>query len=495
MSKHRALAFDFGASSGRAMLGRFDGEAIDLQEIHRFQNDPVLLHGTLYWDALRLFHEMQQGLLTAKHEGTIDSIGFDTWGVDFGLLDEYGRLLENPIHYRDSRTDGMVEELAGKMSESALYKKTGTEPMQINTIYQLLSLAKNRPELLARAETALMMPDLFAYFLTKEKGSEYTISSSSGLLDPHAKAWNKELFQLIGVKPDLFPAVVMPGTKAGLLSEEISAQLGIDRVPVYRVTSHDTASAVLAVPAEKDDYIYISSGTWSLMGIEVREPIINEETFQLNFTNEGGVDGTTRFLKNITGMWLLEQCRKEWKKTGVSYSYPTIVELASSADGFRSLVDPDDPSFANPANMVKAIVDFCTATGQPVPRNHAQFIRCIFDSLALLYADVLHELAQLRGEDFSQLHIVGGGCQNTLLNQLCADACGIRVIAGPVEASTLGNIGIQLMTLDELNNVDDFRQVVSATANLTTFTPNPDSEIAHYVARIHSTRQTKELCA
>lgn len=429
MSKHRALAFDFGASSGRAMLGRFDGEAIDLQEIHRFQNDPVLLHGTLYWDALRLFHEMQQGLLTAKHEGTIDSIGIDTWGVDFGLLDEYGRLLENPIHYRDSRTDGMVEELAGKMSESALYKKTGTEPMQINTIYQLLSLAKNRPELLARAETALMMPDLLAYFLTKEKGSEYTISSSSGLLDPHAKAWNKELFQLIGVKPDLFPAVVMPGTKAGLLSEEISAQLGIDRVPVYRVTSHDTASAVLAVPAEKDDYIYISSGTWSLMGIESDEPLLDEESQKIRYTNEGAYGGKIRYLKNIMGLWFIQESRRQWIREGKTLSYADMERLALEKPAFVSFVDPDDPRFSAPGDMPNRIREVCQETGQPVPEDEGEVVRVIYESLAMKYRRTKEKLEGVTKRAFSQIHVVGGGTKDGLLSQFTANATNTTVVA------------------------------------------------------------------
>ncbi len=471
MSKHRALAFDFGASSGRAMLGRFDGEAIDLQEIHRFQNDPVLLHGTLYWDALRLFHEMQQGLLTAKHEGTIDSIGIDTWGVDFGLLDEYGRLLENPIHYRDSRTDGMVEELAGKMSESALYKKTGTEPMQINTIYQLLSLAKNRPELLARAETALMMPDLFAYFLTKEKGSEYTISSSSGLLDPHAKAWNKELFQLIGVKPDLFPAVVMPGTKAGLLSEEISAQLGIDRVPVYRVTSHDTASAVLAVPAEKDDYIYISSGTWSLMGIESDEPLLDEESQKIRYTNEGAYGGKIRYLKNIMGLWFIQESRRQWIREGKTLSYADMERLALEKPAFVSFVDPDDPRFSAPGDMPNRIREVCQETGQPVPEDEGEVVRVIYESLAMKYRRTKEKLEGVTKRAFSQIHVVGGGTKDGLLSQFTANATNTTVVAGPIEATALGNIAVQLLAEKKLKSVKEARAVIANSFNTLTYEP------------------------
>ncbi|HHT44193.1 MAG TPA: rhamnulokinase [Fastidiosipila sp.] len=471
MSKHRALAFDFGASSGRAMLGRFDGEAIDLQEIHRFQNDPVLLHGTLYWDALRLFHEMQQGLLTAKHEGTIDSIGIDTWGVDFGLLDEYGRLLENPIHYRDSRTDGMVEELAGKMSESALYKKTGTEPMQINTIYQLLSLAKNRPELLARAETALMMPDLFAYFLTKEKGSEYTISSSSGLLDPHAKAWNKELFQLIGVKPDLFPAVVMPGTKAGLLSEEISAQLGIDRVPVYRVTSHDTASAVLAVPAEKDDYIYISSGTWSLMGIESDEPLLDEESQKIRYTNEGAYGGKIHYLKNIMGLWFIQESRRQWIREGKTLSYADMERLALEKPAFVSFVDPDDPRFSAPGDMPNRIREVCQETGQPVPEDEGEVVRVIYESLAMKYRRTKEKLEGVTKRAFSQIHVVGGGTKDGLLSQFTANATNTTVVAGPIEATALGNIAVQLLAEKKLKSVKEARAVIANSFNTLTYEP------------------------
>lgn len=471
MSKHRALAFDFGASSGRAMLGRFDGEAIDLQEIHRFQNDPVLLHGTLYWDALRLFHEMQQGLLTAKHEGTIDSIGIDTWGVDFGLLDQYGRLLENPIHYRDSRTDGMVEELANKISSSDLYKKTGTEPMQINTIFQLLSLAKNRPELLERAETALMMPDLFAYFLTKEKGSEYTISSSSGLLDPHAKVWDTSLFELIGVKPDLFPAVVMPGTRAGLLSEEISAQLGIDRVPVYRVTSHDTASAVLAVPAEKDDYIYISSGTWSLMGIESDEALLDEESQKFRYTNEGAYGGKIRYLKNIMGLWFIQESRRQWIREGKTLSYADMERLALEKPAFVSFVDPDDPRFSAPGDMPNRIREVCQETGQPVPEDEGEVVRVIYESLAMKYRRTKEKLEAVTKRAFSQIHVVGGGTKDGLLSQFTANATNTTVVAGPIEATALGNIAVQLLAEKKLKSVKEARAVIANSFNTLTYEP------------------------
>lgn len=471
MAKHRALAFDFGASSGRAMLGMFDGESIDLQEIHRFQNAPVLLQGTLYWDALRLFHEMLQGLLTAKHEGDIDSIGIDTWGVDFGLLDQYGRLLENPIHYRDNRTDGMVDVLEEKIKANDLYQQTGTEPMQINTIYQLLSLAKNRPDLLERAETALMMPDLFAYFLTNEKGSEYTIASSSGLLDPHQKAWNKALFSLIGIKPDLFPKVEMPGTLAGLLSDEIATQLGIKQMPVYRVTSHDTASAVLAVPAETDDYIYISSGTWSLMGIESDEPLLDEASQKIRYTNEGAYGGKIRYLKNIMGLWFIQESRRQWIREGKTLSYADMERLALEKPAFVSFVDPDDPRFSAPGDIPNRIREVCQETGQPVPEDEGEVVRVIYESLAMKYRRTKEKLEGVTKRSFPQIHVVGGGTKDGLLSQFTANATNATVVAGPIEATALGNIAVQLLAEKKIKSVKEARAVIGNSFNTMTYEP------------------------
>lgn len=471
MNKHRALAFDFGASSGRAMLGEFDGEQIQLEEIHRFQNDPVLLQGTLYWDALRLFHEMLQGLLTAKHEGAVDSVGIDTWGVDFGLLDQYGRLLENPIHYRDQRTHGMVSALEEKISSSDLYRRTGTEQMPINTIYQLLSLSKHRPDLLERADTALLMPDLFAYFLTNQKGSEYTIASSTGLLNPHQRAWDEELFHLIGVKPDLFPKVQMPGSLAGNLSEEIAAQLGVKAMPVYRVTSHDTASAVLAVPAETEDYIYISSGTWSLMGIESEKPLLDEESQKIRYTNEGAYGGKIRYLKNIMGLWFIQESRRQWIREGKTLSYADMERLALEKPAFVSFVDPDDPRFSAPGDMPNRIREVCQETGQAIPEDEGEVVRVIYESLAMKYRRTKENLERVTKRSFPLIHVVGGGTKDGLLSQFTANATNASVVAGPIEATALGNIAVQLLAEKKIKTLKDARDVIGNSFNRLTYEP------------------------
>lgn len=471
MTIHRALAFDFGASSGRAILGTFDGERIELTEIHRFQNDPVLLHGTLYWDTLRLYHEMLQGLLTAKHEGTIDSIGIDTWGVDFGLLDKDGRLLENAVHYRDRRTEHAVADLSKRLSTDALYKRTGTEIMALNTIFQLYALAAQRPELLERAETALLTPDLFAYFLTGEKGSEYTIASSTGLMNPHTKQWDDALFSLIGLKPGLFPDIVMPGTKAGVLTEEIRQSLGLGPIPVYRVTSHDTASAVLAVPADTDDFIYISSGTWSLMGIESDAPLLDDESLKIGYTNEGAYGGKIRYLKNIMGLWFIQESRRQWIREGKTLSYADMERLALEKPAFVSFVDPDDPRFSAPGDLPGRIRDVCRETNQPVPEDEGEVVRVIYESLALKYRLTKDNIERVTKRSFPQIHVVGGGTKDGLLSQFTANATNATVIAGPIEATAMGNVAVQLLAVGKLNDVSHVRSITANSFQTLTYEP------------------------
>mgnify|MGYP001436659563 CR=1 FL=1 len=478
------LAIDIGASSGRHIVGwREDGE-IKAKEVYRFPNGVQEQDGHLIWDIDALLSHVKAGIAAAKTEfSSIISLSIDTWGVDYVLL--RGEVHVLPVYaYRDSRTEAVIPQVYSILPFSELYRRTGIQFQPFNTIYQLYA-----DKLAGRLEGVtdfLMLPEYLLWRLCGMKAKEYTNATTTQLVNINSDDWDESLLAWSGANKAWFGRPTHPGNVIG---HWICPQG--NEIPVVAVASHDTASAVIASPLNGSRAAYLSSGTWSLMGFESQTPFTNDTALAANITNEGGAEGRYRVLKNIMGLWLLQRVLQEQQINDL----PALISATQALPACRFIINPNDDRFINPEAMCSEIQAACRETAQPIPESDAELARCIFDSLALLYADVLHELAQLRGEDFSQLHIVGGGCQNTLLNQLCADACGIRVIAGPVEASTLGNIGIQLMTLDELNNVDDFRQVVSTTANLTTFTPNPDSEIAHYVAQIHSTRQTKELCA
>ncbi len=457
----KVLAFDFGASSGRAMLGRFDGERIDLEEVHRFSNDPVVLNGTFFWDTLRQLFEIKQGLVKAKNLDGFDSVGIDTWGVDFGLLDEHGYLLENAVHYRDARTNTAVADLAKLIPDDELYNRTGIQFMYFNTIYQLFALKQQRPELLERAASALLTPDLMAYFLTGSKQSEYSIASTTALLNPWTKQWDAELFEKIGVKADLFPPVVPAGTVAAPLSAELCSELGLQAVPVIRVASHDTASAVVSVPAMEDDFIYISSGTWSLMGIESHQPLINEATSLLKYTNEGGYGGKIRYLKNIMGLWLIQEVRRQWIREGLNLSYADMEREALKQKAFVSFIDPDDLIFAPPGDMPGRIRQRCRESGQPVPNEVGEVVRCIYESLALKYRSTKENIEQVVGHPYHTMHVVGGGTKDGLLSQFTANACNAHVIAGPIEATAMGNCAVQLMALGHIRDLKHAREVIS----------------------------------
>ncbi|EMD7014460.1 rhamnulokinase [Salmonella enterica subsp. enterica serovar Reading] len=458
MTFRHCVAVDLGASSGRVMLARYDSKhrTLTLREIHRFVN------------------------CLQKTDG------FDTWGVDYVLLDKQGQRVGLPVSYRDNRTTGIMPQALVQIGKSEIYRRSGIQFLPFNTIYQLRALTKQQPELTAQVAHALLMPDYFSYRLTGEMNWEYTNATTTQLVNINTDDWDDTLLAWTGAKKSWFGRPSHPGNVIG---DWICPQG--NRIPVVAVASHDTASAVIASPLANKHSAYLSSGTWSLMGFESKMPYTTDEALAANITNEGGAEGRYRVLKNIMGLWLLQRVLKERRITDL----PALIAQTEALPACRFLINPNDDRFINPDDMRAEIQAACRETDQPVPVSDAELARCIFDSLALLYADILHELANLRGEKFTQLHIVGGGCQNALLNQLCADACGIRVMAGPVEASTLGNIGIQLMTLDELNNVDDFRQVVSANYDLTTYIPNPDSEIARHVAQFQPKRQTKELCA
>lgn len=470
-AKKQLLAFDFGASSGRLMLGRFDGRKIELDEIHRFSNDPVILGKTLYWDVLRQFHEIKQALLKVKKYGKPDSLGIDTWGVDFGVIDRQGNLLENPVHYRDLRTHDIIDEVFARVPHAELYGRTGIQHLYFNTIFQLYALKKKRPDLLERADKMLLMPDLFHYFLTGIRQAEYTIASTGQMIDANSRQWALDIFARLDLPADILCPLVYPGTMSGGLSSDICAELDMAFIPAVAVTSHDTASAVVAVPSRQQDFIYISSGTWSLMGIESEKPLIDEKSFGFNFTNEGGFGKTIRFLKNIMGLWLIQESRRQWNREGANVSYADLEREALECEPFRSLIDPDDDTLAPPGDMPGRIRELCRQNGQPVPRGRGEVVRCIYESLALKYRVTKEQIELVTGKKYPYLHVVGGGTKDDLLSQYTANSTGVPVIAGPIEATALGNMAVQLLAQGEIDNLADARQVVAESFALKTFAP------------------------
>ncbi|AJF71041.1 Rhamnulokinase [Raoultella terrigena] len=488
MSFRHCVAVDLGASSGRVMLASYESgqRALTLREIHRFTNSLHKVDGYDCWDIDSLEGEIRRGLALVCAQGIlIDSIGIDTWGVDYVLLDGQGQRVGLAVSYRDDRTHGLMQHAETQIGRADIYRRSGIQFLPFNTLYQLRALVEQQPELVSQAAHALLIPDYFSFRLTGQMNWEYTNATTTQLVNINSDSWDEDLLNWSGAPREWFGTPTHPGNVIG---HWICPQG--NAIPVVAVASHDTASAVIASPLTGKNAAYLSSGTWSLMGFESKTPCTGDDALRANITNEGGAEGRYRVLKNIMGLWLLQRVLKEQNVSDL----PALIAQTADLPACRSVIDCNDERFINPANMSAEIQAACRESGQPVPDGDAELARCIFDSLALLYARVLGELARLRGQPFSQLHIVGGGCQNALLNQLCADACGITVIAGPVEASTLGNIGIQLMTLDELNNVDDFRQVVRDNYALTTFTPNPEHEIARFVAQFQQ-QQTKELCA
>jgi rhamnulokinase len=483
MADVQFLALDLGAESGRGVLGRFDGERIALSDVHRFPNGPVRLLNSMHWDALRLFSEMQEALGRAAEEAGADLVGMgvDTWGVDFGLLGAGDVLLGNPYHYRDERTVGMVEEVCRRVPRAEVFAYSGIQFMELNTLFQLYSMARARSPLLEMAETLLMMPDLFNLWFTGEKVSEFSIATTTQFYDPRKGDWALEMLDRLDIPTHFLTPIVPPGHKLGPLLKPIADVTGAKGVTVIAPAGHDTGSAVAAVPAATPDYAYISSGTWSLMGIEIAEPIINERALEYNFTNEGGVCGTFRFLKNIMGLWLVQESRREWQRQGDDYSYDDITKMASEAPAFEAIVEPDDPSFLRPGDMPARLAEFCVKTGQPAPQTRGGIARCALESLALKYRWVLSCLEELQGKRLEAVHIVGGGTQNTLLNQFAADAMNRPVITGPIEATAIGNILMQAIALGHLGSLDDAREVVRNSFEVTTYEPqNPGAWDAAY---------------
>jgi rhamnulokinase len=472
------LAFDLGAESGRAVLGRFDGERVTLEEVHRFPNTPVKLSDGLHWDVLRIFAEMKEGLEKAASlvdESGLHGIGVDTWAVDFGLLDRDGALVGNPYHHRDERTEGMLEEAFRRLPREEMYRTTGIQFLRINTVYQLLAM-ENSP-LLKVGETLLMIPDLLNYWLTGEKACEYTNATSTQLYDLERDGWATEMMGTLGIPARLFPKIIPPATELGPLLPEVAEEASLEgvEVPVIAVASHDTASAVVAVPAEVESFAYVSSGTWSLVGVETPNAVTTPEAMEANFTNEGGLGGRKRLLKNVMGLWLLQECRREWARDGEEYSYEELVRLAMEAPAFGALVDPDYPSFMAPGEMAGRVQNLCEETGQKPPQGPGEISRCIFDSLALKYRYVIEQAERLSGRPVEAVHVVGGGSRNALLCQLTADATRLPVLAGPVEATAMGNVMVQALARGRVASLEEIRAVVRSSVEVERYESRGDA--------------------
>ncbi|MCH8294494.1 rhamnulokinase [Candidatus Poribacteria bacterium] len=466
------LAFDLGAESGRAVLGHFDGERIKLEELHRFPNGGIRILDSLHWDVLRLWSEMKHALSTCAQKGIeLKGIGIDTWGVDFALIGKDDTLLGLPYHYRDSRTDGMLEQAFHHCSREKIFERSGGQFLQINTLYQLLSMVVNKSPLLEVAETFLMIPDLFNFWLTGRKVCEFTDATTTQFYDPGQKNWSKEICDALHLPFDILPEIVQPGTQLGSLLPSVAQETGLTDVSVIAPGCHDTASAVAAVPAKGENWAYISSGTWSLMGIETPRPIITDTALELNFTNEGGINDTFRFLKNIMGLWLVQECRRTWARAGDELSYNQIAQIAAEAKPFSALVDPDDNAFLSAGNMPLRIGEYCKRTGQVPPENKGEIVRCALESLALKYRWVWEKLQTVWDKPINVIHIVGGGSRNRLLCQFTADATGVPVVTGPTEATAIGNVMVQAIAVGLIDSISDAREIIRESFEVETYEP------------------------
>lgn len=478
LKNKKMLAIDLGASSGRGIIGSFDGNKITLEEIHRFSNDPVVTENGFYWDTLRILFEIKSAINKSILGGYNPStMGIDTWGIDYGYLDKTGALLSNPYNYRDTRTTGLDKYVFDNiMSQKELYELTGIQNIAINTIYQMLSDIKTRPWIVDNAERMLNMPDLLAYLLTGNKSNEYTIASTGALLDPYKRDFSASVLKKLGIPEKLFEKPVMPGTSGGKLLQSVCEETGASDLELIKIGSHDTASAVLAVPADNNDFLYISSGTWSLMGIESDEPVISDESFKYNFTNEGGVFGKIRVLKNIMGLWIEQESRRQWKREGKNYSFDDLSEMATSSKPFLSFINPDDPVFTTSGNMPARIREYCKNTNQTVPESDGAVVRCILESLALKYRWTSEKIEEITSRKYSTINIVGGGTKERMLSEFTASASGKRVVCGPVEATALGNIAMQAYYLGELGSIQDIRNVVRNSTDISEIQPDLSSK-------------------
>ena len=464
------LAFDLGADSGRAMLGDLSSSGLRLTEVHRFPNVPVSVRGTLHWDTLRLWHEIQQGLRKAVHEEPeIQSLGLDTWGCDFALLDAKDRMMHTPVHYRDARTTGVMDAAFETVSQEQIFELAGTQFIMVNTLFQLLAVQRDHPADLDQARTFLTMPDLFNFWLTGQKVNEFTNASTTQCLNPRTMTWSLDLLHSFGLPTGIFQEVVHPGFVVG--TSQVS---DCPAIAVVAPACHDTGSAVAAVPAGNADYIWISSGTWSIMGVVVPEAILSSQALRHNFTNEGGIDRTYRFCKNIMGLWLLQECRRTWESEGSRYSYAELGEMSHQEDRAVAIVDPDHDSFLAPGEMPRRIQKYCLVTGQPVPDSKAEILRCINDSLALKYRWVLTRMEETLERVLDPIHIVGGGSRNEGLNQATADATNRLVVAGPAEATATGNVMVQAVASGEIDSFQEIGAVVRGSVSTREFEPAAD---------------------
>ena len=465
----KMLAFDFGASSGRALLGTIENGKLCAKEIHRFSNDPVEVAGVFQWDILRLFYEIKQGILKCVNSGEkdIDSIGIDTWGVDVGFLDKEGRLIANPVHYRDACTDNYPQEAFSVLSKEEIYQKTGIQFCKFNTLFQLDAYNKQNFIPYKNASKMLFVPDLLNYFLTGEKKCEYTIASTSMLLNPEKRDWSEDILKSFDINPEILCDIVKPGTIIGRISKDLAEELGCGEIPVVAVASHDTASAVVSVPAEGEDYVYISCGTWSLLGMETKTPILSD----MNFTNEGGTEGNIRYLKNIMGLWLVQECKRHWDRRGVGKSFAELETLARAEQPFISFINPDEERFMSPRNMPGKIADYCRETGQPVPENQGQTVRCIMQSLAFTYRSAIEGLEKVTGRKIESVNMVGGGIKDKMLCQFTANATGRKVLTGPTEATGFGNLMMQAYALGEVSNLKEIRDVIRNSEDISVYMP------------------------
>jgi rhamnulokinase len=463
------LAFDLGAQSGRAVLAHLQSGILTTEEVHRFPNEPVDYGGSLHWDVPRLWLELRNAL-SRLGEVELAGIGVDAWGVDYALLGERGDLLENPYHYRDRRTEAIMEDVLRTVSKEEIYNATGIQFMPINTLYQLVAAQRRTPKLLAAAKYLLTIPDLFNYWLTGNATCEFTNATTTQMVDPVKRTWATNLMQRLELPANLPGPIVEPGSILGTLLPEITCHSSYAGATVIAPACHDTGSAVAAISA-RDGTAFLSSGTWSLLGTELDYPVITPEALRLNFTNEGGVNGTTRLLKNVMGLWMLQGCRQSWTARGFSYEYLELIELAARQPSFRHLVDPDDESFLRPSDMLASIDKFCTRTHQPIPKEPGAYVRAVLESLAFKYRLVLRNLEQVTGKQIEQIRIIGGGSKNRLLNQLTANATGKRVLAGPVEATALGNIAVQILATGEAASLEEVRAIVDRSFPTEIFEP------------------------
>jgi rhamnulokinase len=471
------LAFDLGAESGRSILGHFDGANIRLEETHRFANGPIRVGANLYTDVLYIWDQMRVGLAksAARYGKQLTSVGVDTWGVDFALLNGRDQLIGNPHHYRDRQTDGMLEFAFAQIPKNQIYQQTGNQFIQFNTLFQLLSMVKHNPQALQTARSLLMLPDLFHYWLCGEKANEYSVATTSQCYDQLKKDWAWPLLRKLDIPTGIFQTVIQPGQRMGQLHSWLADSAGVHRLEVVAPASHDTGSAVTAVPVDGNDFMYISSGTWSLVGVELGRPMITQESLSLNLTNEGNPDGRTRFLKVIPGMWLLQQSKQNWSLEGRNYSYEDLTQLAESASCV-SIVEVTASEFIDPGNMPERIRDFCRKTGQSIPQTDGEVVRCILQSLAYYYRTLLDDYERILGKTLEVVHIIGGGSRNRLLNQLTSNCLNRPVIAGPVEATAVGNLLMQAMGLGYISCVNELRQIVRSSFQLERFEPlHPES--------------------